>query len=489
MKVLMLNPPFLPKFSRESRSPATTKGGTLYYPYYLAYATGVLEKNGFDVKLIDAVANGWDKEQTVNIVKNFSPQLIVIDTSTPSIVNDMQVADALKEALPSIYVALVGTHPSVLPEEVLKSCKADLVCIGEYDYTVLDLARAIEKSKPLYTVDGISYKDYKGIRHTKPRKLIENLDELPFVSEVYKKHLSIRDYFYASVTHPQVTILTARGCPFNCSFCNAPFKASYRARSPKNVAEEFEYIQKELPEVKEVMIEDDTFPVNKERTIKICDLLIEREIKLRWSCNARVDTDLETLRKMKEANCRLVCVGFETPTQEVLDTVHKKTNKDIQLEFMKNAKKAGLLVHGCFILGLPEDTKDTIKKTVEFAKELGPDTVQFYPIMIYPGTEAYEWAKKNNFLVTEDFSKWLTKEGLHNCVISRPDLANIELLKLCDDARKSFYLRPSYVTYKIKQMIANPSEIRRTLKSLKIFYKYLAKGSVQEDEIEEFHSS
>jgi len=338
-------------------------------------------------------------------------------------------------------------------------------------------------------VDGISYKSDRGVRHTNPRKLIQNLDELPFVSKVYKKHLNIKDYFYASVTHPQVTLLTARGCPFNCSFCNTPFKASYRPRSPENVVEEFEFIEDELPEVKEVMIEDDTFPVNKERTIKICDLLIERGIKLKWSCNARVDTDLETLRKMKEANCRLVCVGFETPTQEVLDTIHKRTNKEIQMEFMKNARKAGLLVHGCFILGLPGDTKESIKKTVEFAKELGPDTVQFYPLMVYPGTEAYEWAKKNNFLVTEDFSKWLTKEGLHNSVVSRPDLTNIDILNLCDEARKSFYLRPSYVAYKLKQILTNPSEARRTLKSLKIFYKYLFKGSVQEDEIEEFHSS
>jgi radical SAM superfamily enzyme YgiQ (UPF0313 family) len=485
----MLNPPFLPKFSRESRSPATTKGGTLYYPYYLAYATGILEKNGFDVKLIDAVANGWDRDQVVNVIKHFSPQLIVISTSTPSIINDMQVADAIKEVLPSIYLALVGTHPTALPEEVLKSCKADLVCIGEYDYTVLDLARAIGNSKSLYTVDGISYKDERGIRHTKPRKLIENLDELPFVSEVYKKHLNIRDYFYASVTHPQVTILTARGCPFNCVFCNTPFKSSYRARSPENVVEEFEYIQKELPEVKEVMIEDDTFPISKERTLKICDLMIERNIKLKWSCNVRVDTDFETLKKMKEAKCRLVCVGFETPSQEILDAVHKRTTKDIQMEFMKNAKKAGLLVHGCFILGLPGDTKENIKRTVEFAKKLGPDTVQFYPIMVYPGTEAYEWAKKNNFLVTEDFSKWLTTDGLHNCVVCRPDLSNTDLLKLSDEARKSFYLRPSYIGYKVKQMIANPSEIRRTLKSLKIFYKYLSKKSVQEDEVEDFHSS
>lgn len=482
MKVLMLNPPYFKNYSRQSRSPCVAKGGTIYYPYFLAYATGVLEKNGIYVKLVDAVAKKWSSDETIEFVKQFSPNLVVIDTSTPSIFNDIEIASKIKIAVEGVHVCLVGTHPTALPEETLKiSTKIDSICRGEYDYTVLDLAKKIESGGDLRTIDGISFRFGGKIIHNKSRPLIQNLDELPFVSKVYKDHLNINDYFYASLMHPEITILTARGCTYNCTFCNSPFKASYRARSPENVVEEFEFIQEEFPEVKEVMIEDDTFPISKKRTLAICNLMVKKGIKLKWSCNARVNTDFSTLKAMKEGGCRLMCVGFETPVQEVLDNVHKRTNRDIQIEFMRNARKVGILVHGCFILGLPGDTKETISETIEFAKELNSDTIQMYPMMVYPGTEAYEWAKKNNFLITEDYSKWLTSEGLHNTVVSRPNLTSQELVQMCDEGRKEFYLRPSYVFSKVKQMITHPSEGKRILKAGKVFFKFLIRRSVPEE--------
>jgi radical SAM superfamily enzyme YgiQ (UPF0313 family) len=304
MKVLMLNPPFIPKFSRSSRSPCVTKGGTFYYPYYLAYATGVLDREGFKVKLVDAVANEWSHEETLRFIKRFEPELIVMDTSTPSIINDMKFTDSVKEMLENVHICLVGTHVTALPEETLKQCKADSIARGEYDYTVKELAEALEKGKNLSKIKGLSYKRGKKIKHNEARPLIKNLDELPWVSMVYKKHFGkkgIMKYFYASLQWPQVTILTARGCPFNCSFCPIPFKHSYRARSVEDVANEFEWIQNELPYVKEVMIEDDTFVVNKKRTIDLCKEFVRRKIRLKWSCNARVDADFVTLKWMKRA--------------------------------------------------------------------------------------------------------------------------------------------------------------------------------------------
>lgn len=478
MKILMLNPPFLRRYSRQSRSPCVTKGGTFYYPYYLAYATGVLEKEGFNVRLIDAVAKNLSHEDTVRFAKDFKPDLAILDTSTPSIFNDVEVGSEIKEALPEMHLSLVGTHPTNLPEETLNlSADIDSICRREYDYTACDLAQVLENGKDLASIDGISYREGERLYHNKDRELIKNLDDLPFVSEVYKNHLDVKDYFYASVTYPEISILTARGCPYNCSFCNIPFKHSYRARSPENVVDEFEYIKNEFPEVKEVMLEDDTFPISKSRTTKISDLLVERNIKLKWSCNARVDMDLETLKKMKRAGCRLLCVGFESPNQKVLDEMHKKTTKKLQLEFMNNVKKAGILVNGCFMLGLPNDTKESIKETIEFSKKLNPDTAQFYPPMVYPGTEMYSWAKEKRYLTTEDYSKWLTEEGLHNTVVSRPDLTNRELVELCDIARREYYLRTRYILYKLKHIIIHPSEIRRTFYSGRTFYRYLTGGS------------
>ncbi|MDI6825967.1 MAG: radical SAM protein [Candidatus Aenigmarchaeota archaeon] len=479
MKILLLNPSFLPRYTRASRSPCVARGGTFYYPYFLAYACGVLEKNGFDgkVKLVDAVANEWDHKKTVRFVKFFAPNLVVIDTSTPSIYNDIEVATKIKKALPKVHINLVGTHPTRVTDETFGLSKAiDSICRDEYDYTLVDLAKAIEKGKPLKGIKGLSFRKDGKIIHNEPRERIKNLDELPFVSEVYEKHFGIggiKRYFYASLKHPQVTILTARGCPFNCLFCNIPFKASYRARSPKNVIEEFEYIQTELPEVNEVMIEDDTFPISKERTLKVCKLLKERGIKLTWSCNARVNTDLETLKAMKESGCRLLCVGFESPVQSVLDEVHKKTTAEMQIKFMNDCRKVGLLVNGCFILGMPGDTKETIRETIEFAKKLNPDTAQFYSAYAYPGTEMWDWAKENGYLTSERYDALLTEEGYHKGNINLPDLPAEEVDRLCREALKEFYLRKDYIFYKLSQIITNFDEARRTLMSGRFFFKHI----------------
>jgi len=477
MKVLLLNPPFIKKYSRQSRSPCRTRGGTFYYPYFLAYATGVLEESGFKVKLVDAVARDWTHKQTAEFARRFDPGLVVIDTSTPSIYNDVGMADEINKLLPKAHINLVGTHPTNLPAETLKLSKSiDSVCRDEYDYTVRDLAKATESGKSIASVKGVTYRSKNRIRSTPTRPRIKNLDELPFVSRVYKKHLNVWDYFYASVMYPQVTILTARGCPFNCSFCNSPFKASYRARSAGDVVDEFEYIRNELPNVKEVMIEDETFPAIRERTAELCNLMAKRKNKLKWSCNARVDTDLEMMRTMKKAGCRLMCVGFESPKKNLLNGIHKGTTKEMQIRLMSNTRKAGLLVNGCFILGLPGDTRKTISETVEFAKQLNPDTAQFYPIMVYPGLESYEWAKKKSYLTTEDYSKWLTADGLHSTTVSRPGLSSEELLSLCDQARREFYIRPKYAIKKMAQSATNPAEFQRNLKSSKTFLKYIFRG-------------
>jgi len=480
MKILMLNPPFLPRFSRNSRSPAVTVGGTLYYPIWLSYATGVLEQAGFDVKLLDAPAEGLNYEEVSNHAKKFKPDLIVVDTSTPSITNDIKVADNLKKDVGS-FVTLVGTHVSALPKKTLKSSRRiDAVVRGEYDYTLRNLAKTLEKGGKLKSVLGLSYRKGKKIIHNPDRPFIENLDELPFVSSVYKKHLNIKNYFYSSANHPMVMIFTGRGCPFRCFFCNWPqvfLGRRYRLRSPENVVAEFEYILENLPEVREIGIEDDTLTADLERARKICRLLIEKGIakKIKWWANVRVNLDLKTMKLMKQAGCRLIIPGYESGVQEILNKTHKDITIEQSLKFAKNAKKAGLLVHGCFIIGLPGETKETVKKTVEFAKKLDPDDAQFFPLIVYPGTEAYEWAKKNNYLVTEDFSEWSTPEGWHSSVVSKPGLTKEEIIKLCNKAKMQFYLRPKFFFKAFKLMITSWDETKRTLKASKNFFTYLFK--------------
>ncbi|OGI15544.1 hypothetical protein A3K63_01615 [Candidatus Micrarchaeota archaeon RBG_16_49_10] len=484
MKILMLNPPFEKgkKFSRQSRSPCVTKGGTFYYPYYLAYGTGALENAGFETKLVDAVARDWDIKETVAFAKNYDPDLVVIETSTPSIPRDAETAKAIKEALPNAHVAMGNIHAKCMPEETLKLSNADSAIRGEYDNVAVELARAIEKRKPLSSVDGISFRSNGKITHNKEAPLFQDLDSLPFVSDVYLRHFGvsgIKKYFYASLRWPQVTILTGRGCLYNCAFCNIPYKKSYRPRSPENVVKEFEFIEAELPFVQEVMVEDDTFPLNRERTEKFCNMLIERGVKIRWSCNARVNTELETLEKMQKAGCRLMCVGFESATQEVLNTIRKGTTKSMQMDFMRRARKARLLVNGCFIHGLPSDTPETMKATLELAKKLNPDTAQFYPLMVYPGTDAYAWAERNGHLITKDYSKWLTSEGWHDTTVSRKDLTKDEVVRMCDLSRKEYYVRPKYIAWKTLQSLRYPEEFRRNLIGLNVFKDWFFKAGIK----------
>jgi anaerobic magnesium-protoporphyrin IX monomethyl ester cyclase len=180
---------------------------------------------------------------------------------------------------------------------------------------------------------------------------------------------------------------------------------------------------------------------------------------------------------MKQAGCRLLCVGVESGNQEVLNNIKKGVTLRGVREFFRNAKRAHILIHGCFLVGNRGDNRDTLEETLSFAKELNPDTAQFFPLMVYPGTEAYRWAKKNNNVLTEDYSQWVTEEGLHNCVVRMSDLTNADLVEFCDRARREFYIRPRYLFWKLRQVVSNPSELKRTLKSFKTFVRFLFRGT------------
>lgn len=482
-KVLMLNPPYFEKFSRSQRSPAVTKSGCIYYPMWLAYAAGVLEKEGLNVKLIDAPGDGYNLGQVLSIVKQFRPNLTVIDTSTPSIYNDVKVAEYIKEAC-NTHIILVGTHVSALPEESLNlSPMIDAVARHEYDYTIRDLARCLDNSRDLRTIQGLSYRRNSTIVHNVDRPYIQNLDEIPFVSQVYERHLNIENYFYGANRHPVVTILSGRGCPHRCIYCVFPQTLTghkYRYRSVKNVVDELEYIKQTFSQVKEVFLEDDTLTVNRRRCLELADEIHSRNLKITWSTNSRADVDFQTLKVIKEAGCRLLCVGFESGDQRILNNIHKNLRIEQIRKFMKDTKRVSLLVHGCFLVGSPGEKKETMLRTLKLAKELKPDTAQFFPIMVYPGTEAFKWADENNYLVTKDYSRWLTKDGLHNCVVSRPDLSNKELVDFCDHSRRMFYLRPQYIFSKLLQAIFHPQESKRILKTARTFFKYLVRGSFRE---------
>ncbi len=221
---------------------------------------------------------------------------------------------------------------------------------------------------------------------------------------------------------------------------------------------------------------------DKSRCREFSQALIDAKLtSIPWSANSRADVDYETMHLMKKAGCRLFCVGFESGEQQILDNIKKGTSIDKIRLFVKDARKAGILIHGCFMVGNRGETRDTLEKTLRFAKELSPDTAQFFPIMAYPGTSDYQYFKEKGWLVTNDFRKWLTDEGLHSSVVSNPDLKYEELVAFCDRARREFYLRPQYLFAKIVQIIKQPSEAKRLLKGGFTIFKYLMSPSIKKN--------
>ncbi len=455
----------------------------MYYPIWLAYATGVLEREGFAVKLVDAPAARLRLPDVLSLAGELEPHLVVIDTSTPSIYNDVEVAEAIKSRVPKAFTLLVGPHVTALPEESLQiSTAVDAVARGEFDETVRDVARLLAGGGDLGSVLGLSYRDGDGFPvHNPARPALEDLDALPFVSEVYKRHLRIEDYFYSIARYPEVTIITARGCLYRCTYCLWPQTLTgheYRRRSVTNVADEFEFIANEFPQVKEIFIEDDTLTVDQERCVALAQELIERGNRLPFSANSRANVSYEALTWLKRAGLRLLCVGFESGDQAVLNALRRGIKVEQFYRFREDARRAGVLVHGCFMAGAPGETRESLAKTLTLAKALNPDTAQFFPLMVYPGTEAYEWAQRNGYLSTDDFRQWLTPDGLHRTVVQQPGLPADELVAWCDQARRSFYLRPRYLAAKAWQITTHPSEGGRILRAGRTLARYLLRPSM-----------
>lgn len=484
MKTVFINPPFKEKygkFSREQRSPAITKSGCFYYPLWLIYAAARVERDGFEVEFIDAPAkqlsNGFCLKKIEETARD--ARLFVVDTTTPSIYNDVAFAAELKKQYPNAVVVLVGTHVSIRPEETLEFSKyVDAVTRKEYDLSVYEIACALRDGKEWRNVKGITYRDTDGvIRANEDMPYIEDMDDVPFASAFIRKHLDVEDYFISIATFPEIQIFTGRGCPFYCNFCLYPQTMhghKYRFRSPQNVVDEFQYIVDHFPEVKEVVIEDDTFTAEKNRVLDVCRLLIDKGIhkKLRWMCNSRVTLDYETMVMMKKAGCRLLLPGFESGSQKILNNIRKGTKVEQFKPFVDHARKAGMQVHGCFIVGNKGETRKTMQETLKVALTLKLDTVQFYPLMPYPGTEAYDWAVAQGYL-SGKYTDYLQEDGNHNTSMHIGDISSRELVEFCNMARRKFYLRPWYIGHRIVMGFKSVDDLKRSLKAFGRFKSFL----------------
>jgi len=446
MKILLINEPFVKDFCRTQRWAARSRGRVLRAPDWLAYATAVLEKSGHDAKLLDMVAEDQDKSDLRRIAREAQADYVVLDSTTPSVYSDIECARIVKEESKA-KVIMVGPHVSALPEETLIEAAGavDAACIGEYDHTVRDV---VEHYPLLAGVEGIAYYDRGKAVRTAPRALIEDLDELPFPAW---RHLDLMKYFDGGKLYPYIDIISGRGCPNACVFCLWPqvmHGTRYRLRSAANVVDEIERDIALCPAVArtgEFFFEDDTFTVNKERAIGICEEIMRRNLKIAFSVNARADNaDRELFRIMKKAGCRELLVGFESGSQVLLNRMNKHVTLDVSRRLMAHAKEADLDVNGCFVIGLPGETEETARETIRFALSLGLTTAQFSGAVPYPGTSFYDTARKEGWLKAASYSDWLV-DGEQAGIVSYPQLSSARINHYVDLGLKSFYFRPLYI--------------------------------------------
>jgi anaerobic magnesium-protoporphyrin IX monomethyl ester cyclase len=271
--------------------------------------------------------------------------------------------------------------------------------------------------------------------------------------------------------------MSARGCPSQCVFCNVPqtfMSRHFRMRSAKDLVEEMEWIKKNMPEIKEIFVDDDTMTIDKNRMHEISRLIKERNLKIVWSTNARADIPKDVLKEMKEAGCRMLIVGYESGNQQILKNIKKGITLKQAEQFAEDAREVGIKVFGCFMIGLPGDTKETIRETIEWAKKLKPDMIQIEQIVPFPGTEFYDWAKAKGYLKTEDPDEWLDETGQLGFLIDYPNLSSKEIKEMRDKLTLEFYTDPRQ-TIRIFLNNLHPREFVRLVKATKDYFAYLLK--------------
>jgi len=466
MRTLFLNPPSFEGFDggASSRWPASREIESYWYPVWLCYPAGMLP----DSKVVDAPPHKISIEQTVRMASDF--ELLVLFTSTPGFHVDVKMAEMMKDTNPKLKVAFVGPPVTVEPEKSLRTSPAiDFVVRREFDYQIADYA----KGKPLEELPGVSFRKNGHIVNNPEGPVIENLDELPWVTKVYQRDLDVRRYNVPFLLNPYIALYTSRGCPAMCTFCLWPQTHSghrWRLRSADDIAREAAFAKEAFPYVKEIFFDDDTFNYQKARTIELCKKL--KPVNFTWSCTSRVTTDYETLKAMKEAGCRLLIVGYESGDQQILKNIKKGATIDMALRFTENCKKLGLLIHGDFIIGLPGETRESIRKTIDFAKRIDTETIQVSLAHPYPGTEFYDYVKKNN-LITIDSMTDDTGHQLPNIIY--PGLDRGELVEWVERFYGEYYFRPRVVWRVVRKAIFDSSERKRLSKEAREYMALRAK--------------
>jgi hopanoid biosynthesis associated radical SAM protein HpnJ len=467
MRTLCLQAPSFDGFDggAGSRYQARREIRSFWYPTWLAQVAAAVPGS----KLVDSAPHRLTLADVVTTARNYD--LAVLHTSTPSFASDVRVIEALKEANPQLKAGFVGAKVAVEPDASLKTSPViDFVAGNEFDFTI----REVAEGRDWRGIDGLSYRDAAGaIRHNRPRTMLENMDELPFVTPVYQRDLTVENYFIGYLKHPYISLYTGRGCKSRCTFCLWPQTVGghrYRTRSVGNVIDEIRWAKSAFPQVKEFFFDDDTFTDDRPRTEAIAREL--GKLGVTWSCNAKANVPRDTLKVMRDNGLRLLLVGYESGNQQILYNIRKGMRIDVARRFTKECHELGITIHGTFILGLPGESRETIEETIRFATEINPHTIQISLAAPYPGTELFRDAVDHGWL-DEEHAELVDASGVQIAPLHYPHLSHSEIFHSVEDFYRRFYFRVPKIASIVGEMVRSPEVMMRRLREGIEFFSFL----------------
>jgi anaerobic magnesium-protoporphyrin IX monomethyl ester cyclase len=463
-RALVTNPPW-PGDGYGARAsvrwPHKRKDKKLEYPIFLSYAVALAREAGIETSFLDGVCDEMGIEQYAAAVARLAPDFVAMESSTPSIDHDLESVRQIKKLRPQTFVALMGSHATYFHRQLLEEHpEVDAIIRGEFEITIRETALALKNGTPLSQVAGLTFREGSAISVTPDRPMDFDLDAWPYPA---RDIIPIEKYQTAQYQGKNGTfMLSSRGCPYRCTFCLWPgtmVGRDFRARRPESVVDEMQHLV-EQHGVDDIYFDDDTMTIDRERLLKICQLIQERELKVHWIAMGRVDTvDEELLSEMRKAGCDNVYLGVESGSPEIL----KRLKKGIQLSQVerafKIARKVGIRTQAFFMLGGPGETKETLKETIDFAVRLDPDNAQFAAAVPYPGTEMYEESLRKGYLKAATWEDYAARD----IVLETETLSRLDLEKARLEAYRRFYLRPRFIL-RTALRLTNIREFRRVLR-------------------------
>lgn len=453
VNITLIRPPYSQVYLLLKESRKIKKKG-IYAPLGILYIASVLKKAGHNVQIIDAEVEQLSIKEIINKIYNHKTKFVGITATTPEFKLASQIIKKIKEKVPGIITCIGGVHATIRPKETLEeNPHIDLVVRGEGELTIIELIEAIEEKKELVNIPGITYKDETEIRSNSDRPVVENIDDIPFPAVGLVDYSKYLYHVPKEGIQPIANIITSRGCPFKCNYCYHLFPHKVRYRSIENILDEIQFM-KEHYGINFFLFCDETFTINRKRVLALCDSIIERELNIGWFCQTRCDTtELELLEKMKEAGCKKISMGVESGNQKILDIINKGTNLDQYRKAYNLAKRVGIETRASFMIGLPYDTIDTIRETINFAKELDIMEAYFNIAIPFPGTELHTMASRGEGLklLTTDWSEY---KRWGNAVTELEDLSREDLIKLQKQAIIEFFARPIIIWNYLKKFLS-----------------------------------